>query len=137
MTLPVGQGEQDEPIIRTPLHTSQMSSLELLAKDAITIHGTHYNGAILVDNADSRAIRGPTHAGHRGLFPVVGHLLVPGSLVQHPHHDHPVRVRGGQLLLGIVPSDHPHRLLVPIQRLVHGQIGDGGQATFILAIGRS
>jgi len=38
MTLPVGQRKEDEPIVWTPLHASQMGALQLLAKDAVAIH---------------------------------------------------------------------------------------------------
>ena len=53
---------------------------------------------------------------------VVDHLLEPNSSMQHPHYDEAILVAGGKLSEGLIPSDHHDVALVPLKRLVHGQI---------------
>lgn len=134
MTLAVDQGKEYETIVGTPLYATEMRVLQFLAKYAIAIDGANNNSAILIYNTDLSTIRCPGHAGHSGFLAIIGHFLVPRILVQHPDHNNAVCVRGGQLLLCIIPGDHSNRTLVAIQSLIHRKIRNGRQSSFALAI---
>ena len=50
-----------------------------------------------------------------------------GTFVKHPDNNQAVLVAGGELLVRFVPADHLYLSIVPLQRLVHGQVGGCGQ----------
>jgi hypothetical protein len=97
--------EQDGPAIRGPLNDLEVD-LQLLAPQSGSLHTPDDHGSIFVDDTNLLAIGGPLHVGDHRLVPVIDHFFEPVLLVHHPHDDETLLVRGGQLLILVIPLDH-------------------------------
>mmetsp|Transcript_4388 Transcript_4388/g.8108 ORF Transcript_4388/g.8108 Transcript_4388/m.8108 type:complete len:286 (+) Transcript_4388:2857-3714(+) len=128
--LPLHGAEEDEAPVRGPLHQRERQA-QLLAPQAVAIHGAHDHSAVLVDDADLLAVRSPLHVLHHRLVAVVDHLLEPHPLVKHPHDDQPVLIRRGKLAVVLVPIHNHHRAVVALQGLVHGQVAAGRRISIL------
>ncbi len=61
---------------------------------------------VLIDDAYLGAIFVPTHVSYNALVSVVDHLLVPESLVEHPHDDESILITGGEAVVSLIPRHH-------------------------------
>mmetsp|Transcript_15703 Transcript_15703/g.26476 ORF Transcript_15703/g.26476 Transcript_15703/m.26476 type:complete len:254 (+) Transcript_15703:2665-3426(+) len=125
MGLALHGAEEDHAAIGGPFHKRE-GERELFAPQAVAVDRAHDHGAVLVHDADLLPIRGPLHVAHHRLVAVVDHLLEPHPLVKHPYDDQAVLITGRQLAVVLVPVHHHDRAVVPLQRLVHGQVARRG-----------
>mmetsp|Transcript_49748 Transcript_49748/g.113225 ORF Transcript_49748/g.113225 Transcript_49748/m.113225 type:complete len:360 (+) Transcript_49748:237-1316(+) len=119
--LTVERAEENVLAIWGPFHECELC-LDLLAPEPLTINGADDDSTILVDDADLLAVRTPLHVANDTAVTVVDHLLEPDAPMQHPDDDEAILIAGCQLSEILVPSDHHDVALVPLERLVHGQI---------------
>ena len=95
----VNTPSKSPPIIKTPLG----SKLEPSTKREST---SPTQLTILIDDTDLRPFSVPPHISNDALVPVIDHLLVPQSFVEHPHDDEPIVITGGQLVVCFIPCHH-------------------------------
>eukprot|EP00048_Salpingoeca_helianthica_P013911 m.211237 g.211237 ORF g.211237 m.211237 type:complete len:335 (+) comp15559_c1_seq23:2801-3805(+) len=104
-----------------PLHKGKVL-LEILAPDTMAVHTAHNHRPVLVDDANTLAVKVPSHVAHHTLVAVVDHLLRPLALEEDPHNNEAILVAGGEFSVLLVPVQHAHGAVVALEGLIHGEI---------------
>lgn len=103
----VARREQNVLRGRAPLEVLQ-GQAELLAPHPRAIDLANDDGAVLVRNADARAVGRPLHGGDHATLAVVDHLLDPRALVARPHDDVARLIGGRELAVLRIPGAERH-----------------------------
>ena len=91
VALALQRDEEDHAPVGRPLDERELQG-QLAAPYAVPVDGADDDGAVLVNDANLRPVRGPLHVAHDAPVAVVDHLLEPHPLVQHPDDDEAVGV---------------------------------------------
>jgi hypothetical protein len=128
MDLTIQRAKENVLPIWRPFNESQLS-FDLLAPEALAIHGAHNYSTILIDDANFLAIRAPLHITDDTSISIVDHLLEPDAAVEHPNDDQAILVACSELSKILVPSYDHDIALVALERLVHGQVALGATSS--------
>ena len=113
--------KEDGSAIWRPLNEFE-SYLKLLTPKSCSFDRTDNDRTVLVDDSNFLTTWCPSHIRDHTLVTVVDHLLEPVGFVKHPNDDQTLSIRGGKLLVLVIPLDYDNVSLMTLEVLVHGEI---------------